>query len=435
MSSITDESLAPAPEPAVGRTGPAPPRPSRGGPTSPRLAGPPDATVSGAEAGAVASAPTGHLPTLIACFLHFDLSFMLWVLFGALGIFIAESIALTPSQKGLLVAIPLLSGSLLRVPIGLLGDRIGAKRVGTALLVVLAVPLTMGWLAGDSLPVLLIAGLLLGTAGASFAVALPLASRWYPAERQGLAMGVAAAGNSGTVLTNLLAPKIALMIGWQNVLGVALIPLALVLAAFVLLAKDRPGSRSPAPAKALAHPDLLRFCAFYSITFGGYVGLTSFLPLLLRDQYDMPTLAAGQATALVALVGSGSRPLGGWMADRFGGLRILLVSLIGIAGVYAVASWLPPASLLMPALLVGMACLGLGNGALFQLVPQRFPREIGSATGVIGAVGGLGGFFLPVLLGVVKQGTGSFAAGFAVLAAVAAVAAAWLSVRARVYSA
>lgn len=372
----------------------------------------------------------GHLPTLIACFLHFDLSFMLWVMLGALGIFIAESVGLTPMEKGLVVAVPLLSGSLLRVPAGMLSDRFGAKRVGIGLLTLLYIPLLVGWTAGDTLPSLLIMGLLLGTAGASFAVALPLASRWYPAEKQGLAMGVAAAGNSGTVITNLVAPTLAAAIGWRNVFAVALIPLSLVLIAFVLLAKESPrdeGARASSLGfrdllNAMAQRDLWSFCLFYSVTFGGYVGLTSFLPLLLRDQYGMAALTAGNVTALVALAGSVSRPFGGWVADRLGGVRVLMLALGGISIVYATMSRLPPPAITIPVLFLGMCCLGLGNGAVFQLVPQRFQREIGTATGVIGAVGGLGGFFLPTLLGAVKQASGSYAAAFMVMATVAGCA-------------
>lgn len=374
---------------------------------------------------------TGHLPTLIACFLHFDSSFMLWVMLGALGIFIAESVGLTPVEKGLMVAVPLLSGSLLRVPAGMLSDRFGAKRVGVGLLTLLYVPLLVGWSAGDSLPSLLIVGLLLGTAGASFAVALPLASRWYPAEKQGLAMGVAAAGNSGTVITNLVAPALAVAVGWRNVFAVALIPLSLVLIAFLLLAKESPRDDNPRGAAlgfrdlldAMAQRDLWSFCLFYSVTFGGYVGLTSFLPLLLRDQYGMAALTAGNVTALVALAGSVSRPFGGWVADRMGGVRVLMLALGGISLVYATMSRLPPPAVTIPVLFLGMCCLGLGNGAVFQLVPQRFQREIGTATGVIGAVGGLGGFFLPTLLGAARQAAGSYAPAFVVLATVAGCAA------------
>lgn len=375
---------------------------------------------------------TGHLPTLIACFLHFDLSFMLWVLLGALGIYIAESLKLNPAEKGLIVAIPILSGSLLRVPLGLLSDRLGGKRVGVSMLVFLFLPLTLGWLSGNSLPALLCIGLLLGTAGASFAVALPLASRWYPPERQGLALGIAAAGNSGTVITNLLAPRLANAVGWHNVLGLALLPLTFVLIAFALLAKDSPthttGQSISHYLKALKHTDLWWLCLFYSITFGGYVGLGSYLPIFFRDQYGVSPITAGYLTALVAFVGSGVRPIGGHLADKLGGVRMLSVLLFGIGFVYLLVSQLPGISMMTGLLVVGIACLGMGNGAVFQLVPQRFQNHIGIATGVVGAIGGLGGFLLPTLLGNLKQASGSFGTGFKVLAFIALGAAILLRV-------
>ena len=372
------------------------------------------------------STPTGHLPTLIASFLHFDLSFMLWVLLGALGIYIAESLGLSPSEKGMMVAVPILSGSLLRIPLGLLSDRIGAKRVGVGLLAFLFLPLTLGWQIGESLPTLLLVGLMLGTAGASFAVALPLASRWYPAERQGLVMGIAAAGNSGTVLANLLAPRLADVAGWHNVLGMAMAPLALVLVAFLLMAKDCPSHAKGQPLghylTALKHGDMWLFCLFYSVTFGGYVGLSSFLPIFFRDQYKVDPVTAGYLTALAAFIGSGLRPFGGYLADRFTGVRVLSVLLLGIGGVYLAGSMLPPLPIMVGVLVLGMACLGMGNGSVFQLVPQRFRQEIGVATGMIGALGGLGGFMLPTLLGGMREGAGSFGPGFFVLGSLALVA-------------
>ncbi len=292
-----------------------------------------------------ASMPNGHWPTLVASFLHFDLSFMLWVLLGALRIYIAESLGLSPAEKGLLVAVPILSGSLLRIPLGLLSDRLGSKRVGVAMLAFLFVPLALGWRAGDTLPALLAIGLMLGTAGASFAVALPLASRWYPPERQGLAMGVAAAGNSGTVLANLIAPRLADVVGWHNVLGLAMLPLGVVLLTFLVLAKDRPVPTTGQPLRhyltALAHGDIWWFCLLYSVTFGGYVGLSSFLPLFVRDQYALDPVTAGYLTALAAFVGSGVRPVGGYLADRLGGVRMLSMLLLGIGAIYALASLLP----------------------------------------------------------------------------------------------
>jgi MFS transporter, NNP family, nitrate/nitrite transporter len=383
------------------------------------------------------TSPRGHWPTLVAAFLHFDVSFMLWVLLGALGIFIADEAGLGAAEKGLLVAVPILSGSLLRVPLGLAADRYGARRVGAAMLAFLFLPLGIGWRAGGGLPSLLAVGLMLGTAGASFAVALPLAGRWYPAERQGLVMGIAAAGNSGTVIANLAAPRLARVVGWHGVLGLAMVPLALVLAAFLLLARespDRPARRYDRAAylAVLRQRDLWWYSLFYGVTFGGYVGLSGFLPLFFRDQYGVAPVTAGYLTALGAVVGSGVRPLGGWLADRVGGARLLSGALTSVALAYAAAGALPPLPAMVAVVVAAMSCLGLGNGAVFQLVPRRFREELGVATGVVGALGGLGGFVLPLLLGAVKQATGSFAPGFVLLAGVAALALAALRAHAGV---
>ena len=368
----------------------------------------------------------GHKPTVFAAFLHFDLSFMIWVLLGALGVSISESLGLRAAQKGLMVAVPILSGSLMRIPLGLLSDRFGGRRVGIAMLLALYLPLLAGWRAGTSLGVLIAVGLLLGVAGASFAVVLPLASRWYPPERQGLVMGIAAAGNSGTVVANLVAPRIAAMVGWHGVLALTTIPLTLVLIVFAALAKDSPTRVTKQSLTSyltvLRERELWWFCLFYSVTFGGYVGLSSFMPILLRDQYKVPAVTAGYLTALAALAGSGLRPLGGYVADRIGGVRLLSVLFLGIATTYAAASRIPALTPMVAVLVTAMVCLGLGNGAVFQLVPQCFRRQIGIATGVVGAVGGLGGFMLPTMLGQFKQHTGSFAAGFIVLGSIAACA-------------
>lgn len=378
----------------------------------------------------------GHLPTLVASFMHFDLSFMLWVLFGAMGIHIAEDLNLTPAEKGLMVAVPILTGSLLRIPLGLMSDRIGGKRTGVVLLAFLFVPLALGWKTGDSLPQVLAIGGLLGTAGASFAVALPLASRWYPAERQGLVMGIAAAGNSGTVIANLLAPRLATIIGWHGVFGVAMLPLAMVLVAFLLMAKDSPSHGQNVATThyktTFKQRDLWWFCLFYSVTFGGYIGLSSFLPIFLRDQYRLNPVTAGYITAIAAFLGSGARPLGGYLADRFGGVGLLSVALLGIGVAYLLIGQSLSLPIVAAVVFVGMACLGMGNGSIFQLVPRRFPLEIGAASGLIGAVGGVGGFLLPYLLGNAREVSGSFAPGFFAMAVFAFVAFALLRIRAMV---
>jgi NNP family nitrate/nitrite transporter-like MFS transporter len=368
--------------------------------------------------------------TLVACFLHFDYSFMVWILIGALGIPLAEAAHLSPAQKGFVVAVPILTGSLMRIPIGRCADRFGGRRVGILLLAFLFLPLALAGPLAPTLPGLLTVGAMLGTAGASFAVALPLASRWFPPERQGLALGIAAAGNSGTVVTNLVAPRLAASIGVASTFLVAMIALAVVLVAFAVLAHEPPRKATPsrAPWPSFKDADLRWMCLFYMITFGGYVGLSSFLPLFLRDSYGVSPIEAGYITGGLAFLGSGSRPIGGIIADRFGGARVLSVLMIPIAGAYAFEAGAPALPLMISALAVSMVCLGLGNGAVFQIVPQRFQRNIGAVTGVVGALGGIGGFLLPTLLGTVRQHTGSFAYGFFALALLAGVAAACLRI-------
>lgn len=373
-----------------------------------------------------ASSRRGHGPTLFASFLHFDLSFMLWVLIGALGASIARDLHLSPAQKGWMVAVPILSGSLARIPLGVLADRLGARRVGIAMLASLFVPLILGATFGRSFGSMLLIGLLLGTAGASFAVALPLASRWYPPERQGVVMGIAAAGNSGTVIANLSAPVLAAMVGWHGVFALATIPLAIVLIVFTAIARESP---EHVPAKTLAdyreilrEPDLWWLCAFYAVTFGGYVGLTGFLPTYLVDRHAISPVHAGMVTALCGCAGSLVRPLGGYLADRMGAMRVLSGVFPAVAILYAISATQPALGRAATAFVALAIALGVGNGAVFQLVPQRFRAEIGVVTGLVGALGGVGGFFLPALLGTVRQLTGSFAPAFVTLAIVAAVA-------------
>ena len=373
----------------------------------------------------------GHVPTLFCAFLYFDTSFMAWVLLGALATSIVPAFALSPAQGGLLVAVPLLGGAILRVVLGVLTDHWGARRTGLTGLVLTLVPLLLGWLWADTYGKLLLVGLLLGVAGASFAAALPLASRWYPREYQGLAMGVAGAGNTGTVLTTFFGPRLAEAVGWHGVFGLMALPVLATLAVFLLLARDSPTQPEPKAladyGKVLGATDTWWFCLFYSVTFGGFVGLASFLNLFFREQYDLTRVAAGEFAALCVISGSLLRPVGGHLADRFGGIRILTL-LYGGVGLAMLALALHPGLALGTGLLfAAMGLLGLGNGSVFQLVPQRFPREIGVVTGVVGAAGGLGGFFLPTLLGGLKELTGSFGWGFAVFALAAAGCAATLT--------
>lgn len=358
----------------------------------------------------------GHTPTLLSAFLYFDISFMVWLLPGALANSIVAEFGLSDAQKGLMVAVPLLGGAFLRLALGVLTDRIGARRTGLFGMALTALPLLLGWLWADSFNDMLLVGLLLGVAGASFAAALPLASRWYPPEHQGLAMGIAGAGNSGTALATFFGPRLAQAWGWHAVFGLALVPLAVTFALFAVFAKDSP--RQPAPRPLRAYADVLRFgdtwwfCLLYAITFGGFVGLASFLNVFFLSQYGLSRIEAGQFATLCVIAGSALRPFGGYLADRFGGVRMLTILYLAAGLAMVGLATLPPLAAGTLLLFAAMAVLGMGNGAVFQLVPQRFPTEIGVVTGLVGAAGGVGGFLLPTALGALKQATGSFGVGF-----------------------
>ena len=365
----------------------------------------------------------GHPPSLIAALLHFDVSFMVRVLLGALGATIAADLDLTPFEKGLMVAVPPLGGSVFRLILGPLVDRLGARRTGLFSLGLTLVPLAWGWLAAGSYGQVLGLGLLLGIAGASFVVALPLASRWYPPEKQGLAMGIAGAGNSGTLIAALAAPRVAEHVGWHATFGLAAIPVALVWVLFAVLAKEPPPLAAQ-PERSLrsllAEADARWLCGLYMVTFGGFVGLASYLPVFFVDRFGLTLVAAGGFTALCASAGSFLRPVGGWLADRVGGTRVLGIVLGTVAALGLALGLLPGLAVTVLLLWVALGAFGMGNGAVFQLVGRRFPSRVGAMTGLVGAAGGLGGFLLPFGFGSLQGATGTFALAFFVVAAVAA---------------
>lgn len=358
----------------------------------------------------------GHAPTLLSAFLYFDISFMVWVILGPLGPFIGEALHLNASQKGLLTAVPLLGGSFFRLILGFMTERIGGRKTGLIGLALSLVPLMIGWQFATSFAHFLALGVFLGIAGASFAAALPLASGWYPPEYQGLAMGIAGAGNSGTLLSTLFAPRLATAYGWHTVFGIAMIPVVLVWLIFASLAKDAPKKMQKKTlrdyAEMLKIADTGWFCFIYSLTFGGFVGLSSFLTIFFRDQYHLTKIQAGDFTTVVVIFGSFLRPVGGTLSDRIGGYRMLLAMLAGVTICLAGVATLPSVNVALGLLAVTMALLGMGNGSVFQLVPQRFPDRVGLMTGLVGAAGGLGGFMLPNILGQLKDHTGSYGTGF-----------------------
>lgn len=370
----------------------------------------------------------GHRPTLLASFLYFDLAFMVWVILGPLGVQIAADLKLDAGQKGLMVALPVLSGAILRMVMGVLVDHLKPKLTGVIAQVLVIAALAWAWIAGiHSYNEVLFLGVLLGIAGASFAIALPLASRWYPPEHQGTALGIAGAGNSGTAFAALIAPSLAAAFGWGNVFGIALIPLIAVLIFYVLVAKDAPDCPPPKPLTAyltvLRDKDSWWFMFFYSVTFGGFVGLAASLTIYFNSEYGLEAKTAGFFTAACVFAGSLMRPLGGNLADRVGGIKTLSMMYIVAAIALATVSFsFSSAWIALALFVIAMLALGMGNGAVFQLVPQRFRREIGVMTGLVGMAGGIGGFYLASSLGYSKKLTGTYQIGFLIFAALAVIA-------------
>ncbi len=365
---------------------------------------------------------TGHWPTLVTAFLYFDFSFMVWTVLGPLSVHIKEALHLSDEQAGLMVAVPSLGGAILRIALGLLVDRLGAKVTGIAAQCLVILALAWGWLAGlDGFVSVLLMGFMLGFAGASFAVALPQAGRWYPPQLQGTVLGLAGAGNIGVVLDALVAPRLANAYGWRAVFGFSLIAAVVVLAVYVIFSRE--AAVETKRRKLSDYWQLMRdrdthwFCFFYTITFGGFAGLAASLVMYYKGQFGLTKVQAGDWAALCVFVGVMARPIGGALADRLGGTRSLTVCYL-IAGIMLMlvghAGGLVATIVMFT---IALGALGAGNGAVFQLLPQRFNKELGIMTGLVGAGGGFGAFFLATSLGWSKGQTGSYVVGLTAFAA------------------
>jgi NNP family nitrate/nitrite transporter-like MFS transporter len=365
---------------------------------------------------------SGHTPTLLSAFLYFDFSFAVWVLNGAMGPFISEQFHLTPAQIGLMISIPTLSGALMRFPLSVLSQYIGRKYAAIVEMSAIVGALMYGFFFVRTFHEVLAMGVLLGIAGASFGVALSLGSGWYPRQYKGLAMGIAGAGNSGTALAALLAPRLAQHFGWHTVYGFAAVTMLLPLAVMILFAKEPPDIEHQTLRQHLSclfEKDGWAFNLIYIITFGGFLGLATFLPSFFYSQFHVSKIQAGSLTVLATLTGSMTRVVGGFFADRIGGITTLsVVFLIAIAGFLGLIAS-PSLTVTTLLFMLCFAALGAGNGATFQLVPLRWPLTTAVAGGMIGEVGALGGGILPNLLGQAKQHTGSYAAGFVAYAVIA----------------
>lgn len=367
---------------------------------------------------------SGHPPTLLAAFLYFDFCFAVWVLNGAMGPFISEQFHLTQGQIGLMVSVPTLAGALMRFPLGVLSQYIGRKSAAIVEMSAIVIALLYGFLFVKTYHDVLAMGVLLGIAGASFGIALSLGSGWFPAKYKGLAMGIAGAGNSGTAVAALFAPRLATHYGWQSVYGFAALTMLLPLIVMIVFAKEPPDIERQSlmsHIQCLWERDGWAFNLIYVITFGGFIGLATFLPSFYFKQFHVSKIEAGSLTVLATITGSATRVVGGWLADRIGGVTTLtvvfLIVIAGLCGLMASPALFATTLLFM----LCFAALGAGNGATFQLVPLRWPLTTAVAGGMIGEVGALGGSILPNLLGQAKQHTGSYSMGFFFYACLACV--------------
>lgn len=385
----------------------------------------------------------GHWPTLLAAFLYFDFSFMVWTMLGPLSSEIAETLAIngfimSETQKATLLSIPVLAGAILRIVLGFGVDKFGAKKTALFSQTIVILVLFYAYFKSTTITYeeLLVVAFGLGFAGASFAVALPQAGQWYPPKLQGVVLGIAGAGNIGVVIDFLFAPKIAQIWGWEAVFLVGGVLSAIIFVAYSFMAKDAPSHiYTPRPKKLKDYGKLLKdrdtwwFNLFYSISFGGFVGFAGYMKVYLMNTYqadmsafgidifneDNVKVTAGYFGALCIFAGAILRPIGGAFADRFGGVKSLYIFFgVVFALIFINAFVALSFGYAIVVLFFIMASLGMANGAVFQLVPQRFGKDIGIMTGLIGAAGGLGGTMLINTLGWSKEAFGGYKEGFVI---------------------
>lgn len=368
----------------------------------------------------------GHPPTLAAAFFYLTFTFVIWVLNGAMAPFISETFGLTPAQKGLMLSVPIIAGALMRFPLGVLAQYIGRKRATLVEMGLIAGAMLFGYLHVHSFSDLLTMGVLLGVAGASFGVAMSLGSGWFPPQYKGLAMGLVGAGNVGTAIAVLLAPPLAQAFGWQAVYGIAAASVAVPALVMIVFAREPPDIDRHAGVReqlaCLFQKDGWAFSLIYAITFGGFIGLASFLPTYYYDQFAVSKVQAGQLAMLAAFMGSAVRIFGGALSDKWGGINTLtLVMGVVVVGMLFVALCGGSLTGTTLFLMICFAALGAGNGALFQLVALRWPTTTAVAGAMIGELGALGGGLVPNLMGLARQYLGSYTWGFVIFAGLGAI--------------
>jgi NNP family nitrate/nitrite transporter-like MFS transporter len=334
---------------------------------------------------------------------------------------VRKQLHLAPVQVSIALAVPILLGSLGRIPLGMLTDRFGGRRVFAGVMAFSIVPsLFMGFV--STFAQLVTCGFFIGIALASFSVGVGFSSRWYPPQQQGTALGIYGAGNIGQSLAAFGSPVLVAALGYVWGFRTFGLILAVWLAVWWLLAQDAPVKVAPKPLREMLAPISDRrswkLSLYYFLTFGGFVAMAVYLPIFLTEIFKLTPRDAGFRTAGFIVLATAMRPVGGWLADRVGGTALLTLVFPGVAIAAACLTFTHIAPFTIGAL--GMAALiGLGNGAVFKLVPEYFPNAVGAVTGLVGAAGGLGGFFPPLALGAIRQMSGQYTLGFVLLGLIA----------------
>ncbi|GAX61543.1 nitrite extrusion protein NarK [Candidatus Scalindua japonica] len=360
----------------------------------------------------------GNTRVLVLATLAFAVCFAGWSLFGPLAVYMKEEFNLSSSAVGLLLATPVLLGSIVRVPIGILTDKYGGRKVFSLLMLFTFFPMFLAGFA-HSYPLLLVCGFFFGVAGASFSVGVPQVSQWYPKEKQGLALGIFGVGNVGTALAVFGAPFIAQSIGWNKAFMFYSIPLLFMAVVYWFFATDAP---KPENVKPQTLDDKLKvyksshliwvFSLFYFMTFGFFVCFALMLPSYLLDTFNVTPVKAGTLTSIFVFLATFMRILGGYLGDIFSGRNLLTLLTLSLIGVLLYLNMNSSLTFALAAFYCMACLLGIGNGVVFKLVAEYFPKDTGTAGGMVGAAGGLGGFFLPIITGTIKDYTNNNSLGF-----------------------
>ncbi len=404
------------------------------------------------------SAPDQYRALGLSTF-SFTVCFAVWMIFSIIGVKIKQELGLSETQFGILVATPVLTGSISRIFLGVWTEQYGGRLVFTLQMLATAVAC---WMLSsvETYAVFLIAALGVGLAGGSFIVGIAYTSQWFEKERQGTALGIFGAGNVGAAITNFGAPFLVLAFGWEQTAQIYSVILALTAVGFYVLARPDPSQverkregRKPVSAIEQLAPlrdiQVWRFATYYFFVFGGFVALASYLPRFYVGAYDLPLAVAGMLAAAYAMPGSIFRALGGWMSDKWGARAVMyltfIVSLIclfvmsyprtqytvqGITGPIEFTFGINLTVFVILTVVLGFA-MSLGKAAVYKHIPVYYPHHVGSVGGLVGMIGGLGGFVLPITFGILNDWLAVWTSSFMLLFAILLISTIWMHVAIR----